>query len=68
MTPAWSFGLAKFATMMAVVVTVCAAFGFTVRKAKTKVMCLRPKGTVEVVFDVSAADRYAHNIQIHNLS
>ena len=33
--------------MMGVIVVVCAAFGLTVSKAKTEIMCLRAKGMPE---------------------
>ena len=42
---------------MRVIVAVCAAFGLTILEAKTKVMCLRTKGTPESIatFSVEAA-------------
>ena len=43
--------------MMGVIVVVCAAFGFTVSEAKTKIMCIRAKGMPEstATFSVEAA-------------
>ena len=43
--------------MMEVIVAVCAALGLTVSEAKTKIMCLRAKGTPESIatFSVEAA-------------
>ena len=43
--------------MMGVIVVVCAAFGLTVSKAKTEIMCLREKGMLEstATFGVEAA-------------
>ena len=32
---------------MGVIVVVCAAFGLTLSKAKTEIMCLRTKGMLE---------------------
>ena len=45
---------------MGVIVVVCAAFGLTVSKAKTKVMRLRAKGMPEptVTFSVEAAGHW----------
>ena len=42
---------------MGVIVVVCAAFGLTVSKAKTEIMCLRTKGMPEstAIFSVEAA-------------
>ena len=41
--------------MMTVIVTACAAFGVTVSKAKTEIMCLQTKGGGHVPFSVIAA-------------
>ena len=42
---------------MGVIVGVCAAFGLTVSKAKTEIMCLRAKGMPEstAIFTIEAA-------------
>ena len=47
----------KLRKMMGVIVVVCAAFGLTVSKAKTEIMCLRAKGMPEstATFTVEAA-------------
>ena len=48
---------AQLRNLMGVIVVVCAAFGLTVSKAKTEIMCLRAKGTPEstAIFSVEAA-------------
>ena len=47
----------RLGKMMGVIVVVCAAFGLTVSKAKTEIMCLRAKGMPEstATFSVEAA-------------
>ena len=48
--------------MMGVILVVCAAFGLTVSKAKTVIMCLRAKGMPEsiAIFRVEAASQVYH--------
>ena len=51
--------------MMMVIVTTCSAFGFTISKEKTEIMCLQTKGGGKVSFTINAADQeYKQTIEV----